>query len=338
MGLGQALGRIAAALVLAVVATGSVAAQEAKEIRISKQFGISYLPLTLMEALQLVEKQAKAAGLGEVKASWMQLTGGAPTNDALISGNLDVAGGGVGPMLTIWARTRGNIGVRAIASLNSMPLYLVSNNPKVKTIKDLTEADRIGMPAVKISIQAVTLQMAAEQMFGAGHSGDLDKLTVSMGHPDALAALMAGRSEITGHFGSPPFQEQELLDPRMTKVLNSYDVLGGPATFNLVWATDKFHKENPKLFAAFLAALEEAMSFINANRSEAAKLWIKAENSKLPQDFVEKVLANPEYVFTTAPQNVMKYAEFMHRTGAIKEKPASWKDLFFDDLHGKQGS
>src|SRR6201999_3777534 len=106
----------------------------------------------------------------------------------------------------------------------------------VKTIKDFTEKDKIALPAVKSSIQAITLQMAAEKVFGPGQQGKLDPLTVTLGHPDGMAQMMGGKSEITGHFTSAPFMYQELADSRVRKVLDSYDVLGGPHTFNVVWA------------------------------------------------------------------------------------------------------
>ncbi len=72
-------------------------------------------------------------------------------NDAIISGNLDFASGGVGPLLTIWGKTRTNLGVKGVAALNSMPLYLNTINPNVKTIKDFTDKDRIALPAVQES-------------------------------------------------------------------------------------------------------------------------------------------------------------------------------------------
>jgi NitT/TauT family transport system substrate-binding protein len=325
-----------AALALALLWCGGAAAQEAKELRIAKQFGISYLPITVLEERKLIEKHAKAAGLGDIKVEWSRLSAGAPMNDALISGNLDLASGGVGPLVTIWARTKGNMNVKGVSAINSMPLYLNTINPAVKTIKDFTDNDRIALPAVKVSIQAVTLQMAAEKLLGKHDT--LDRLTVSMSHPDGMAAMMSGRSEITGQFSSAPFQYQQLEDQRVKRVLSSYEVLGGPATFNTIWTTSAFHDKNPRTYKAFLAALEEAMTFINGDKKEVAALWIKAENSKLPQAFVEKILNDPENVFTTTPQNVMKYAEFMHKVGSIKEKPAAWSDLFFPEIHGKQGS
>jgi NitT/TauT family transport system substrate-binding protein len=318
------------------VGLAPASAQETKELRVAKQFGISYLPITVMEERKLIEKHAKAAGLGDIKVEWSRLSAGAPMNDALISGSLDMASGGVGPLVTIWARTKGNLNVKGVASINSMPLYLNTINAAVKTIKDFTDQDRIALPAVKVSIQAVTLQMAAEKILGKHDA--LDRLTVSMSHPDGMAAMMSGKSEITAQFSSAPFQYQQLEDSRVHRVLNSYEVLGGPATFNTIWTTSAFRDKNPKTYKAFLAALEEAMDFIKKDTRETALLWIKAENSKLPLDFVEKILKDPENVFTTTPQNVMKYAEFMHKVGSIKEKPAKWSDMFFPEIHDKQGS
>ena len=140
-----------------------------------------------------------------------------------------------------------------------MPLWLNTINPDVKTIKDFTEKDRIALPAVKVSIQAVTLQMAAEKAFGPGQHGSSTRSPSRSSHPDGMAAMMSGRSEITAHFTSAPFQYQELDDQRVRKVLDSYDVLGGPHTFNVVWASPSFHDENPKMVKAFVAALDEAM-------------------------------------------------------------------------------
>ena len=157
-----------------------------------------------------------------------------------------------------------------------MPLYLNTINSSVKTIKDFTDKDRIALPAVKVSIQAVTLQMALEKLLGKHDA--LDRLTVSMSHPDGMTAMMSGRSEITGHFSSAPFQYQQLEDQRVNRVLSSYEVLGGPATFNTIWTTSAFHDKNPRTYKAFLAALEEAMTFINGDKKEVAALWIKAEN------------------------------------------------------------
>lgn len=320
----------------AIAVAGRAMAQEARELRIAKQFGISYLPLTIIEEMRLIEKHAAAQGLAGLRVAWSQMSAGAPMNDALISGSLDIAGGGVGPLVTIWARTRSSLGVRAIAALNSMPLYLNTINPAVRTLRDLSDKDRIALPAVKVSIQAVTLQMAAERDLGKFDA--LDHLTVSMSHPDGHAAMMSGRSEVTAHFTSAPFMYQQLADSRVRRLLSSYDVLGGPATFNTVWATNRWREANPRTLRAVLAALDEAMGLIRSDPAGMAALWIRAEKSTLSQDFIEKMVRDPENVFTTVPQNLMKYATFMHKVGSVRDRPASWKDMVFPEIHDLAGS
>jgi NitT/TauT family transport system substrate-binding protein len=325
---------VAAALSLAIL---PAAHAEVSEIHVSRQYGISYLPLMIMEDQKLIEKHAKASGI-DVKVDWSKFASGAVMNDALLSGNLQFASGGVAPFTTLWAKTRSNLDVKAVAAINSMPLYLVTNNPKVKTLKDFTDKDKIALPAVKVSIQAVTLQMAAEKAFGAGQEHKLDHLTVSMSHPDGETALLSGKSEITAHLSSPPFQYQELEHKGMHRVLNSYDVLGGPATFNVVWTTAKFHDENPKVYAAFVAALDEATAQINGNKRAAAETYLRISKDKDSLDDILKMLNDPEIKYTTTPNNVMKYVDFMHKIGSIKVKPDSWKDMFFPNAQKLSGS
>ena len=310
---------------------------EAKTVRIAKQFGISYLPITIMESEKLLEKHATAAGL-DVQPQWIQFTSGTPMNDAIISGNLDFASGGVGPMITIWGKTRSSFAVKGVAALNAMPLYLVSVNPKVKSIADLTDADRIALPAVKTSIQALTLQMAAERIFGPGQQYRFDALTVSMGHPDAQAAMLGEKSGINAHFGSAPFMYQELADPRAHKILDSYEVMGGPHTFNVVWAATKFHDENPKLIRAFIDALGDAEKILRDEPARAAAIYVKFDNSKMDVKEAERMIRLPENQWTIVPKNIIAYADFMHRVGALSVKPATWKDLFFPEMADLPGS
>jgi NitT/TauT family transport system substrate-binding protein len=161
---------------------------------------------------------------------------------------------------------------------------------------------------------------------------------VSLSHPDAQQALLSGNSEVTAHFGSPPFQEQELTHQGVHTVLNSYDILGGKSTFNLVWCTSKFYQQNPKLVQAFIAALDEAEASINKDKHAAALAYLRISKDKSSVDEIEKMISSPDVQFTTTPQNTVKYADFMARTGLIKTKPATWKDLFFPTSQSQQGS
>jgi NitT/TauT family transport system substrate-binding protein len=337
----RAFATIAAFCQLALFAAtwSQPARAEVSELQIAKQYGISYLPLMLMEADQLIEKQAKAAGLPDLKVSWSTFTSGANMNDAILSGSLHFASGGVGPMMTLWARSKGTIDVKCVTAMNVMPLYLTTRNPAVQSIKDFTEKDKIALPAVKVSIQAVTLQMGAEREFGPGNHGKLDALTVAMSHPDGQQALLSAAGEITAHFSLPPFQYQQLKQPGIRRVLNSYEVLGGPTTFNLVWTTQKFRQENPKTYDAFLKAFAESINAINIDKRATAARYLQIANDKKSSvDDIAAMLSDPEIEFTSTPKNVMRYANFMHKTDAIKIKPENWKDLCFDNLHNLPGS
>ena len=328
---------VAVVAVVAFAFSATVAGAEPRVVRIATQYGISYLPLTIMAEKKLLESEGKKLGL-DLTTDWIRFTGGPPMNEALISGNLDFASGGVGPMVTIWARTQNNLKVKGICAINSMPLWLNTINPNVKTIKDFTEKDRIALPAVRVSMQAVILQMAAEKVFGKGQEHKLDQWTVSLSHPDGLAQMMSGKSEISAHFTSAPFMYTELEDKRVHRVLNSYDVFGGPHTFNVVWATSKLYEGEPKIVQAFLAALRIAMKEINDDPAAAAALWVKADNSKLTPAQAEKIIRDKDNTWTLTPQKVMDVAGYMGRVKMVPATPTSWKDMFIDAVHDLPGS
>ena len=331
---------IAPALAILFASQLAVSAHaEVTDLRVARQYGIGYLQIMVMEHEKLVEKHARAQGLGDVTVSWNTYADGSVANDGIISGNLDFVAGGLGSFVILWDRTRDSLGVKGVAALDSMPMLLNTRNPSVKSIKDFTDRDRIAIAGVKISSQAVTLQLASAQAFGDANWSKLDQLTVNMAHPTALQALLTSRSEITAHFASPPFQYDELKHAGVHTVLNSYDVWGGPQTFILAWTTSKFRDQNPKLYSAFLAALAEATHFVNNNSSAAAAIYLEMTGEKNTSvEGLARMLADPQLRFTLTPENVLRFASFRARTGVIKTKPESWKDLFFPDIHDLPGS
>jgi NitT/TauT family transport system substrate-binding protein len=279
---------------------------------------------------KLIEKHGLKQGV-PVKVEYVQLSGGNAVNDALLSGSIDVAGAGVGPLLTIWDRTAGRQNVKGIASLGNFPYYLVSTNPNVKTIADFSDKDRIALPAVTVSVQARILQMAAAKQWGTAQYNRLDRLTQSLPHPDATAAVIAGQTELNSHFGNPPFQDQELAgNPKAHIVLNSYDVLGGPNSATVLYATEKWVKENPKTYRAFVDALNEAAQLIKANPALAVDAYLRVTKARTDRAFLLKVIGNPQIEFKVAPQNTFGLAQFLFQAGAIKKQPASWRDYFFE--------
>ncbi|WP_323118167.1 ABC transporter substrate-binding protein [Burkholderia alba] len=330
---------VALAAALAAVTFGAAPAARAEgRIRIAEQFGIVYLLLNVARDQRLIEQEGRKEGL-EIQVEWAKLSGGAAINDALLSGSVDIAGAGVGPLLTIWDRTRGKQNVKGVASLGSLPYYLVSNNPRIRTIADFTDRDRIALPAVTVSVQSRVLQYAAAQRWGERDYNRLDRLTQAIPHPDAAAAIIAGGTEITGHFGNPPFQEQELAgNPNAHVVLSSYDVLGGPSSATVLYATEKFRDENPRTYRAFVAALAAAARYVQANPDGAVDAYLRVNQAKTDRALLLGIVRNPAVQFGIAPQNTFKLAQFMYRIGAIRTEPKSWRDYFFADPATAQGS
>jgi NitT/TauT family transport system substrate-binding protein len=309
------------------------------EIRLAQQTSMGYLQLNVMEHQKLIEKHAKLLGIPEVKVSWVTFNGPAAVNDALLSGNIDIASGGVPGLLVLWAKTKGTPQeVRGITALSSQPFLLNSRNPDVKTIKDFKEGDRIAVPAVKVSVQAIMLQMAAAKAFGEKDFAKLDTQTVSMSPPDATLALLGGKSEVNAAFSVPPFQYQQLEAPGIHTVINSFDVMGGSHSFTVAWTSAKFRDGNPVLYKALIAALTEATDIINKDKAAASALWILDAKSKLPPEMVAKVVAGPQVRWTLVPEATMKFADFMTSVGTLKVKASSWKDYFFPEVYDLKGS
>jgi NitT/TauT family transport system substrate-binding protein len=339
--MGRAGARIFAAglLIAAPAFLAGQAAAQTPEIRLARQFSMGYLQFNVMEHEKLIEKHANALGLKDVKITWATFNGPNAMNDALISGSVDIVAGGMPGLLTLWNRTKGTAQeVRGISALTSQPILLNTRNPDVKTIADFTENDKIAMPAVKVSIQAVVLQIAAAKLFGPANFTKLDPLTVSMSPPDSTIALLSGAAGITSVFGVPPFQQQQLEKAGIHTVLNSFDVMDGSHIFTCTWTTSKFRDANPVLYKALVAALKEATEIVNKDRRAAGALWIQDSNSKLPLDMVDKIVSGPQVRWTMAPENAMKFANFMHSVGTLKQAPASWRDLFFPEIHELDGS
>jgi NitT/TauT family transport system substrate-binding protein len=328
---------IRALAVFAAVAVATAARAEVSEIRVAQQYGTSVLPLIVMEKHQLIEKQARAAGLGELKVQWTKFAGPAAMNDALLSGNLDVTANGAPALLLLWDKTHGSPReVKGLASISTNPSTLVTRKPAVKSIRDLGEADRIALPAVKIGLNAIILQMAAAEAFGPDQWAKLDPLTVTMAHPDALAAMISGKGEVNAHFSQPPFATEEVKHGGRA-ILHASQVLGAGWDL-IVCAPTRFHDANPRTTAAFLAALREAISMINRDKRAAAETYLEMSGDK--KSSVEDIVAlldDPETEFTMTPKSVMRFGRFMHRIGTLKTLPESWKDVFFPEIHQLPG-
>lgn len=65
---------------------------------------------------------------------------------------------------------------------------------------------------------------------------------------------------------------------------------------------------------------------------------VKIENTRLPVEFIQKMISDPEFSYAPEPENVMKIYGFMHKVGVLKNMPATWQDLFFPEAHALKGN
>jgi NitT/TauT family transport system substrate-binding protein len=216
-------------------------------------------------------------------------------------------------------------------------MTMASRNPAMKSLRDVTEKDRIAVPGIKTSLGAIILQMAVAKEFGDKDYARLDHLTVSLPYPDAVAAMLSSKTEITAHVASAPFSYMELDSPGIHKVFNSVELFGHVTTI-MAFTTEQFRAANPKLTASFVAAPKEAVDFIAANKAEAAQIYVRAARVKSPEADILRIINDPDLRFTLVPEGVMIYANFMHRVGLLKVKPATWKDVFVSELHALPGN
>jgi NitT/TauT family transport system substrate-binding protein len=317
-------------------ATAANVRAEVSEITVAQQYGVSFIPLMVMEKQGLVEKYALKAGLSDFKVVWAKVAGPSVMNDGLIANAIHFAAQGAPSLITLWDKTHGQI--KGVAAMTTYPLYLVTRDPDVKKLADFSDKDKIAVPSVKISTQAIMLQMAASKAFGEKDYAKLDPLTISLSHPDATLAFIGNTAGVNAHFSTSPFYEQEIKVPGAHLITTSYEILGGPATALVLTASAKFREANPKAYKAFFDALSEAIDTVNKDKRAAAKLYIEvAHDTKNSVEDILTMISDRDYAYTLRPDKVFATAQFMAKIGSIKQAPASIDDLFFPDRGPEKG-
>jgi NitT/TauT family transport system substrate-binding protein len=315
----------------------SRASGKTAQLRIAYQPGLNYLPLMVLESEKLIEAHLQRNNL-TAEISWLTFSSGAPMNDAMLAGQIDVASGGVTVLAVLWDKTKGRQGVKGLTALAASPFFLNTNKPSLQSLADFTEHDRIAVPTAKISPNAILLQMAAENLFGVGQSEKLESIILSMANPEAQAALLSRRTEITAHMCAPPFCFQQLQQPGIHRVLSSTDILGEGASTIVTWTTSEYMEANPGIAAAFISALQDANKLIATDTKRAAEIYKVAMSAPQPVAALAALIREPSISFSAAPMNSLRMVSFMQRVGMLKRTPEDWKDFFFSPIHALGGS
>ena len=312
---------------------------ETDTVRIAQPYGLLYLPSYVVVDRHMIEDYAAADGLGPIKVSLTRLASGPAGSDMILAGDADLAMGGFGPAMILWDKTRGAQKVRGMVPLCSSPMFVVSSDPHIHGLQDFTDKDRIAVSAIKVTDQAITLQMAAAKRWGWDQRFRLDSLTVAMSNPDGQAALLGGLSEVRTHATIIPFSVAELESGKAHLVMTSDEVMEPNATSVVVYASARFHDRNPRLYAATAQAFEDAVDWINAHPHEAAEIYVAREPQKNGSGWIERMIRDPALIrYSTTPRSIQVHADFMHNVGTLKNKVESWKDLFWENMATKPGS
>jgi NitT/TauT family transport system substrate-binding protein len=332
-----AIGRAGLILSLAALLVGASARAETDRVRIGLQYGFIYLPIEIARSEGFIEKRAQELGAGKVTVALQRFSGTPAMNDALLSGNIDFGALGLPGLLIVWEKTRGRLGIKGLAGMPLNAFFLYTNKQAIKSLADFTEQDRIAVPAPN-SGQGIMLEMAAEKLFGPGQYARADRMMISLPHPDATSALLAGGT-IVGYFSVPPYSQILARDSRVHLVTTSKEILGGfEASGAGLGGSERFVDANPRVSRAVLMGIDDAMLLWKGNPRRAAEIYLAAEPAKLSVDDVVAILRDGSTVPQTAPQGVMALAGFMARTGMLKTPPQSWKDVFFPLIHDRDGN
>jgi NitT/TauT family transport system substrate-binding protein len=324
---------------LTPLATATPARAEADAVRIAMPFGLVYLPVYVAADRHLIEKHAAAAGLGDVKVSVRNLASGPVTSDLILAGEADIGMGGWGPAFVMWDKTSGANKVRAIMPLSSAAMVMYSNDPRIHSLRDLREGDKIGVTAIKVTDQAVTLQMAAAKEWGWDQRFRLDPLTVSISNPDGMAAVLGGQSEMRNHLTIVPFTVLEEESGKLHRVMTSDEYLTPGSSGTLMYASARFHDANPKLYAATVAAFLEAIALVNLDPKAAAEIYIHHEPQKRDADWIARIISDPRTItYSGVPRGILEHASFMYKAGLLKHEPRDWHDLFWDNMKDVDGN
>jgi len=317
------LAALLAAVVAATTAFGGGRAAVPDKVVIAYQPGMGYAPLIVMKAQRTLERRYPG-----LDVEWRVLPSGAAITNGVISGQIHVGAMGTGPFLLGYAR---GVDWKLIAPLNEGDLWLMAKDPSIKTIGDL-RGKRIAMPG-PTSIQAVVLRKMAQVKLGDAKA--LDAGIVTMDHPDAMQALIAG--QIDAHLTSPPFQFQEKVRGAHV-VARSYQYFGAHTFLGAV-VTSKFYNEYTQFSQQLYRDVQAAIRLIDTNPKRVAQILQDDAGGMPSWRQFKQWIGNPAITYTTRPRGLMRTAAFMSRTGQLPGKmPATWRDLVFPPVFSTRGS
>lgn len=301
-----------AAAAASFAASGAAWAQAPGKLVIATQPGLGYAPMVVVKQKRWLEEAVPG-----LQVEWKVISSSVAIREAMLAGEVQIGCGSVAPFLI--GRDRG-FRTRLIAALNTVDLWLLTNDPRVQSVRDFRPGDKVAVVAPDTN-QAFVLRRAAQQAFGDAKALDLAML--SMPHPDALQSVLT--NQVAGYVGAPPFQEAAAARG-VRRLLSSSDLFG-PLTFNVCFAREQLERQNAPALRALQAVVQRAIGLLTEQPAEAAALL--ARDAGQPEAELARQLAQPETRFTTEPAGVEALGAFMHETGFLRAPAGKLDELLF---------
>ncbi len=309
---------LSVSMVFALTACGSDAQQteDAKKITIAYQGGIGYAPIHVMEVKELIEANYD----GEIEVEYVKLDSGAAINEGIIGGTIDIGCMGLGPAVSGVAA---GVPYKAISNLCSQSHGLMSNDPSIQSLADITSEDKIALVNTG-SIQHILLAMAAEKNLGDAHA--LDNNIQAMSHAEGMAALESGTVKL--HLTSSPFIYQERENEAYNELAEINEVWPSGNSFLLAMASDNVVKDE-KLYNAVCAAFDQSFEFIGSDMEGLAD--IEVDYLDLDRETVMSYLSEEDCQFFPQLRGADDMASFMYSAGFIT-KEVTMDEFKYDNV------
>lgn len=311
---------IVAAMVLGFTACGDDSQDNGKQsITVAYQYGMAYAPFEVMKEQKLIEKYYDG-----IEVEYSTLNSGSAINEGVVSGDVDIGAMGVAPAIT---GVTSGVPYKIASNVSAQPNKLMTNKKSIKSLSDINK-EKIALVNIG-SIQHVLLAMAAEEQLGDAHA--LDNNIVTMAHPDGMSALISGSVEC--QLTTSPYVFKEAEQEGIHEVEGIQEVWPDGNSFIVMVASNSLYEENPELYNAVINALDEAVSWINNNKEEAAEMLCGAEG--VDSKTMLSWLNDPACVYTTETKGVMEMANFMSENDFLEnDGPNSMSDVAFDNVKG----
>jgi NitT/TauT family transport system substrate-binding protein len=259
--------------------------------------------------------------------NWKIVNSGAAVREAVISHQGDLGSLGIPPFLVGWDK---GLDWKVLLATTRADAWLVSFNPKFKTLKDFGPNDKIGLVAPD-SQQSIELRKAALDQLGNAHA--LDRNLVAIGSADGEVALRSG--QLAAQLSGSPFQEREIAAGGHI-ILHTDDTFG-PVGAGVIAMPQSLYNQYPNFSKAVYQDFISASNYIATHHQEAAQYLAgdKASGGGGSVTQFKGLLDNTSLVFDPTPSGLLIYANFMKSIGFLTKAPSSVDDLELPTVVGK---